>query len=162
MKVRKGLSAEAKQKRIEYHINQRLEYSPENVFQVEGFDWIYIPVHPVADEDWWFEKFNETPDICIHADFYWQFYNDVAFLEISNQKYQDSAINKSETFVNESFFARWNGNRTDGLLNLHAWVLDDLIYSYTVKRVMKQFWKFHQKQDLFDTFYLKKDLKKLE
>lgn len=153
--MRKGLSPESKQRRIEYHIEQRLEYSPENVFFVDGFDWRYIPVHPVADELWWFEKFGQSPEICIGADFYWQFDGDVAFLELSTR-------HKCSNFETEDFFARWNGGRTDGILNLHARVLDELVYSWTVKRVMKIFWEFHQKTNLFETYYLKKDSKKLE
>jgi hypothetical protein len=154
---RKGLSLEAKQKRIEYHINTRT--SPNNLFYIDGFDWKYISFHPVVDETWWFEKFNETPEICTSADFYWQFDEDVAFLEISTRKYPKFI---TETYINENFFARWNGGRKDGLLNLHALVLDDLIYSHTVERVMKKFWEFHQKMDLFETFYLKKESKILE
>jgi hypothetical protein len=161
-KIRKGLSREAKQKRIEYHIDQRLEYYPENIFYVEGFDWRYVPVHPLADEAWWFEKFKQSPEICLSADFYWQFDGDVAFLEISTAKYRDIIAGKGQNMTNEEFLARWNGSRTDGLLNLHAWVLDDLIYSQTVKRVMNKFWNVHQTSNLFETFYLKKQLIKLE
>jgi hypothetical protein len=149
---RKGLSQEAKQKRIEYHIESRK--TPDSLFYVEEFDWKFVSVHPVADENWWFEKFKETPQICTSADFYWQFDGDVAFLEITTKKFRE--------FNDESYFVRWNRGRVDGLLNLHAWVLDDLVYSHTVKRVMEKFWEFHQKANLFETFYLKKESKKLE
>jgi hypothetical protein len=151
-----GLSPEAKLKRIEYQFDSRKRYSPENVFTVSGFDWEATTHYVLADDDWWFEKFNESPDACVGADFYWKFDGDVAFLEIAAKK--TAQLN----FEGELFYASWKGGRLNGILNLHALVEDDLIYSYTVERVMKKFWEFHQKSNLFDTYYLKRKLRKLE
>jgi hypothetical protein len=145
-----GLSAEAKLKRIEYQFSDRKRYSPEKVFSVNGFDWESVSHYVLADDYWWFEKFNEGSDNCLSADFYWKFDGDVAFLEIAAKKIAQS------NFKGELFNASWKGGRLNGLLNLRAWVEDDLIYSYTVERVMKKFWKFHQQSNLFSTYYLKR------
>jgi hypothetical protein len=151
-----GLSAEAKLKRIEYQFDSRKKYSPENVFTVNGFDWEATTHYVLADDDWWFEKFNESPNMCVGADIFWKFDSDVAFLEINSKKIAQF------DFTGELFTARWKGGRLNGLLGLQAWVEDDLIYSYTVERVMKEFWEFHQQSNLFSTYYLKRKPRKLE
>ncbi len=153
--MRKGLSPEAKRRRIEFHIDART--SPENVRFVEAFDWKYIAIHPVADESRWFEKFGESPEICSSADFYWQFDGDVAFLEIATKKLFEMSLDRRRAFEGEKFTARWKGHVKYGLLHLMAWVEDDLVYSRTVERVMRKFYEIHRRSDLFETFYLKKE-----
>ena len=51
-----------------------------NYFKTDEFDSEFITVHPMADEDWWFKKFNESPKICKGVDLYWKFDGDVAFV----------------------------------------------------------------------------------
>ncbi len=111
-----------------------------NYFKTSSFDSEFVTIHPMADEDWWFKKFNENPEICKSVDLYWKFDGDVAFVEIW-----------SSEVLSIELFARWRSE----MLYLSAKVNDDLIYSKTVEFVLQAFWKEHLKENLFQKFYLK-------
>jgi hypothetical protein len=113
----------------------------KNCFKTDGFDSEFVTIHPLADEDWWFEKFSESPAICEGVDLYWKFDGDVAFVEIYSRDV--SAVELS---------ARWRS----GMLYLAAKVKDNLIYSTTVNFVLKSFWEKHLENNLFRKYYLKR------
>lgn len=110
-------------------------------FKNNSFDSEFIPVNPMADEDWWFEKFNKSSKICKKVDLYWKFDGDVAFVEIWSKDFSETELTAS-----------WR----NGMLYLSASVSDELISSNTVNFVLETLNRKHLEENLFHKYYLKR------
>lgn len=130
----------AKAKRLK-SFEERKGSEPKEYFKTNSFESEFIAVNPMADEDWWFEKFNKSPEICKKVDLYWKFDGDVAFVEIWSE-------NVSEIV--------WTASWRNGMLYLSASVSDELISSSTVNVVLETLAKKHLEENLFHKYYLKR------
>ena len=117
---------------------ERKGNEPKDYFKTNNFDSEFITVNPMADEDWWFEKFNESPEICKKVDLYWKYDDDVAFVEIWSKD-----VSRIE------LTASWRNK----MLYLSASVSDNLISSNTVNFVLETFEKKHLEENLFHNYF---------
>jgi hypothetical protein len=59
------------------------EENDADVYRVEGGPWVYLPVHPMADEAALLEKLGITPSDCSHVHAYWRTEQDAYFVQVN-------------------------------------------------------------------------------
>lgn len=124
-----GVSRGGRARRVK-DFESRKAVPEESVFSVEGVEWEYIPVHPLADEVDLLCRLGVSPEQCVSVDCYWRFGDDVALLQVVCQKAaQGRAV---------GYYARLSEG-AGYLLNLVAVVDADSVRHCDLQRVMRAF-----------------------
>jgi len=66
---------------------ERKESAPEHLLRVQGYEWEYIAVQPMANETQILRQLGMSPSDCIAVDCYWCVDDDVVFLQLRSQVY---------------------------------------------------------------------------
>ena len=108
----------------------RKAFDPKSVIRVEGRDWEYIPVHPMANEIETLNKLGITQKECIQVDCYWRIGEEVFFLQVYTKK--------SGIILDTGFYARLSKGENP-MTYLAACIEDEFITQDKVEKIMEWF-----------------------
>lgn len=112
---------------------RRKAYAPEDVVQVDGTPWEYIPVHPLADDDETLARLAMRPEECVNVDLYWRREADVVFVRISTV----GQCEGEAWFNGPGLYPRW-GEEREPRLDVAAVTEADRITSITVEKILRE------------------------
>jgi len=108
----------------------RKAFDPKSVIRVQGRDWEYIPIHPMANETETLNELGISPKDCIKVDCYWKVGEEVFFLQVYTKK--------SGITWGTGFYARLSKGEFP-MIYLAACIEEEFITQDKVEEIMKWF-----------------------